>query len=168
VRGPADRPGRPDDALSRSSALGAEIAEAYAAGTDGLGELAPIVLRSIRSFPVAALAGAELTCEPGQFGARLRRVLIDRLPSTTWPQQYFDQVRRVGLIEKYHLLDGSYVAPPDAATGQPMVLELGGRVAAGDRLSSHGECFPHMITVTITNAHWANVSGLGVGVGFYT
>jgi hypothetical protein len=144
-----------------------EIADAYEVRTDGLDELPAAVLRSIRSFPVGPLVGVAVTCRADDFSARLRDVLVDRLPGTTWPESHFDRPGRRGLVERYQLLDGAYTAPFDAATRQAMVIELGGRVSGADRPLNHGEPFPDRITVTISHAHWCNVSGLGVGVGFY-
>jgi hypothetical protein len=108
-----------------------------------------------------------VTCEPDRFCDEIRSVLSARLPGTTWPEWHFQGLGREGLIEKYHLLDGAYTAPVDAATKQPMVIELGGEVSGSDAPLNHGDPFPERITVRITHAHWANVAGLGVGVGFY-
>jgi hypothetical protein len=144
-----------------------ELRAAYEARTDGLEQLRPDVLRSIRSFPVSALVGAELECEPDMFGDRLRALLAERLPGTDWPQSWFAGRGRDGLVERYHLLDTAFPAPADAATGQPMVLELGGGVAAVAGTLADGEPFPARVLVTVSHAHWCNVSGLGIGVGFY-
>jgi hypothetical protein len=66
------------------------------------------------------------------------------------------------------LLDESYQAPSDSVTGQYMVIELGGRISAEDGSPiPRGGRFPELVTVTVEQAHWANVSGLGVGVPFY-
>lgn len=145
----------------------AEIAAAYGARNDGVKELMPRVLRAIRSFSVPPLIGSEITCEPARFCALLRALLEERLPGTTWPERFVADPRH-GLVEKYHLLDGAFVAPMDEATRQRMVLELGGRVSGLDgRPLDDGEPFTGRITVTIEHAHWANVSGLAVGTGFY-
>lgn len=71
------------------------------------------------------------------------------------------------LVEKYHLLNAAYVAPGDESTRQSMVIELGGRVSGLDGALEHRSTFPDMVAVEITHAHWSNVSGLGIGVGFY-
>ena len=49
-----------------------------------------------------------------------------------------------------------------------MVIELGGRISAqdGSPLPLGGR-FPELVTVTVEQAHWANVSGLKVGVPLY-
>ncbi len=66
------------------------------------------------------------------------------------------------------LLDGSYQAPPDPVTGQDMVIELGGRISAHDGSPiPRGGRFPDLVTVAVEQAHWANVSGLKVGVPLY-
>jgi hypothetical protein len=141
-----------------------QVAEAYAARVDGVDELPPSVLRSIRSFPVPALAGERLTCERDRFTEALNATLARRLPGIQWPAPHLPDD---GLVEKYHLLDGAYPAPADPATGQAMLIELGGGVAAPDGPLGDGEPLPRTIVVTIDHAHWCNVSGLGVGVGFY-
>jgi hypothetical protein len=138
---------------------------------DAIGEdcaefLGPLVLRSIRSFPVVPLRGVRLTCRPGEFNNRIRQTLQQCLPGTSWPS-YGDRGTR-GLVQKYMLLDGSYQAPPVPATGQNMVIELGGRICSHDGTSIPWESrFPELVTVILEQAHWANVSGLRVGVPFY-
>ena len=66
------------------------------------------------------------------------------------------------------LLDVSYQAPSDPVSGQDMVIELGGRILAQDGSPiPPGGRFPELVTVTVEQAHWVNVSGLKVGVPFY-
>lgn len=158
--------------------LGEQLTEAEVAGaldesSGGLIQLTPLALRSIRSFPVVPLRGVQLTCRPDEFNSRIRQTLQMCLPGTTWPG-YGDRGTR-GLVGKYMLLDGSYQAPSDPVTGQDMVIELGGRISAPDgspirqdpRTRALGGRFPELITVTVEQAHWANVAGLAVGVRFY-
>ena len=178
--------------------------------------LDPVVLRCIRSFPVPCLLGPTITCPPSEFGPRLREVLVEWLPGTEWQERHFlphpnapvghfsrcaacghPIDNRNGLVEKYHILDGGWVAPADAATGQTMVLELGGHVANIDgtpaierriklRADDGGvrdptpaeraemeprwalqDPFTPVVEVTVRSAHWTNVAGVRVGVGFY-
>jgi hypothetical protein len=144
------------------------IEQAYARrNDDDTVRLAPRVRRSIRSFPVMALRGVEVRCEPRQFGPRLRDQLTERLPGTSWSKWPFERSPEQGLVEKYHILDGTYPAPMDNATKQSMVIELGGDVEGLDGPLDYGDPFPDQVIVKITHAHWANVSGLAIGVGFY-
>lgn len=115
---------------------------------------------------MVSLRGQIVECKPEEFDDLVPGLFADRLGISPGP---FVGRRSdgQGLIEKYHILDGAYVAPPDGATGQTMVIELGGTVSGPDGSLEHGSSFPGKIVVTITNAHWSNVSGLGVGVGFY-
>jgi hypothetical protein len=151
--------------------LGEQLTEAEVAGAldehwGGLVELPPWVRRSIRSFPVVPLRGVRLTCRPDEFESRIRQTLQMCLPGTTWPG-CGDRGTR-GLVGKYMLLDGSYQAPSDPVTGQDMVVELGGRISAPDGSPIlMGGRFPELVTVTVEQAHWANVSGLKVGVPLY-
>ena len=151
--------------------LGEQLAEAEVASAldqhwGGLIELPALVLRSIRSFPVVPLRGVRLTCRPDEFNSRIRQTLQMCLPGTAWPG-YKDRGTQ-GLVGKYMLLDGSYQAPSDPVTGQDMVIELGGRISAqdGSPIPRDGR-FPELVTVTVEQAHWANVSGLKVGVPLY-
>lgn len=151
--------------------LGEQLTEAEVAGAvdqhwGGLIELTPVVLRSVRSFPVVPLRGVRLTSRPDEFNSRIIQTLQMCLPGTTWPS-YGDRGTR-GLVGKYMLLDGSYEAPSDPVTGQDMVIELGGRISAQDESPIPlGGRFPELVTVTVEQAHWVNVSGLKVGVPLY-
>jgi hypothetical protein len=142
-----------------------------------------VVLRCIRSFPVLPLVGVELQCEADRFGDRIIEVLTECLPGTTWRRSTFverveteallredardEALRRQGIIEKYQVLDAVHPAPVDTATGQTMVIELAGNVAGVAGELDYGTPLPKSIRVRVTHAHWANVSGIGAGVGFY-
>jgi hypothetical protein len=139
--------------------------------------LAPVVLRSIRAFPVPSLVGQTVTCPPSEFVGHLRQLVINTLPGTTWPEWPplpWGQPGTRGLVEKHHRLEGSYPAPIDETTGQSMVLELAGYVGnvGGPLFAPSGSGsllapFTPVVKVTITHAHWANVAHLGIGVGYY-
>jgi len=180
-----------------------QIAAAYEASQGGPGEvLDPVVLRCVRSFPVPSLAGQTVTGPPADFGPNLLRLLNLTLPGTGWHEMDFrpDGVgwrnKRMGLIQKGHILDGHWSAPDDEATRQFMELELGGSVrnisgpshadtlrvrgpdgqmhpATAEELERFGPAsevldpFTPTVRVTIKSAHWTNLSGLRVGVGFY-
>jgi hypothetical protein len=126
------------------------------------------VLRSIRSFPVIPLQGVQVICRPDDFDLQIPSLYAEHLPSVNWFPSFNQKDGFTGLIEKYHLLDVAYVGAFDAATKQTMMLELGGRVSGLDGALEHRQTFPETVVVTITHAHWANVSGLGIGVGFYS
>lgn len=143
------------------------IAQAYEARHDGTSQLSPAVIRAIRVFPVPCLANASVRCGPAQFCAAVRSLLVARLQGTSWPERWFAGLSSEGLIEKYQLVDASYPAPMDPATNQRMVIELGGRIAGDDGPLAPGDPLPERVAVTISQAHWSNVSGLGLGVGFY-
>jgi hypothetical protein len=151
--------------------LGEQLTEAEVVGAfdqhwGGLIELPALVLRSIRCFPVVPLRGVRLTCRPDEFSRRIRRTFQKCLPGITWPS--FGEGGTRGLVGKYMLLDVSYQAPSDPVSGQDMVIELGGRILAQDGSSiPPGGRFPDLVTVTVEQAHWVNVSGLKVGVPFY-
>jgi hypothetical protein len=125
------------------------------------------VLRSIRSFPVMSLQGARVTCSPDHFDLQMPALFTQHLPDISWDSRSSINKGAYGLVEKYHLLDGAYVAPADAATHQAMVIELCGQVSGLDGSLEHRQPFPDTVVVTITHAHWSNVSGLGIGAGFY-
>lgn len=144
----------------------AEVVGAFGQHWGGLIELPALVLRSIRCFPVVPLRGVRLTCRPDEFSRRIRRTFQKCLPGITWPS-FGDRGTR-GLVGKYMLLDVSYQAPSDPVSGQDMVIELGGRILAQDGSPiPPGGRFPELVTVTVEQAHWVNVSGLKVGVPFY-
>ena len=149
-----------------------EITKAYGALKDGLEIADPAVLLSIRSFPVLPLVGVEVVCSPIEFDAQVKVLFSRYLPDLPASPVLGNRVgpiwrRPTGLVEKYHLLDGAYVAPPDDATQQTMVIELGGHVSGSEGRLERGAPFPEIVVVTITHAHWANVAGLGIAVGFY-
>jgi hypothetical protein len=160
-----------------------EVSDAHARHVDGLSELSPDVLRCIRSFPVLPLVGVEVQCEADGFGDRITEVLTECLPGTRWRGPgFFERVeaealrredardealRRQGIIEKYRVLDAVYPAPMDTATGQTMVIELAGEITGAAGEVDYGTPLPKSITVRVTHAHWANVSGIGAGVGIY-
>jgi hypothetical protein len=137
----------------------AEIARAYATYTDGM-DLNPRIRAAVRAFPVPALVGLNISCRVEAFNEALDDALARRLTDTTWRT-------RGGLIEKYWLLDGSYTAPQDSITGQPMELALAGDVLLPGTQREHGQRFGDHIQVRVSAATWTNVSGLGFGVGFY-
>jgi hypothetical protein len=125
------------------------------------------VLRSIRSFPVRPLQGIQVICSPNEFDLQVPSLYAEHLPTFNWDSRLNRKDEFSGLVEKYHLLDVAYVASSDTATNQTMMLELGGVVSALDGPLEFRQPFPETVVVTITHPHWANVSGLGIGVGFY-
>ena len=125
------------------------------------------IVRSVRSFPVLPLTDVRVVCRPDEFDLQIPSLYAGHLPSVAWGSSFNQRERYSGLVEKYHILDVAYIAARDEATNQNMMLELGGRVSGLDGSLEHGQPFPETVVVTITHAHWANVSGLGVGVGFY-
>jgi hypothetical protein len=165
IEDPRIAPGGPMARYVGDQLTESEVLSALNGSWADLLELAPVELRSIRSFPIPSLRGVRLTCRPDEFNSRILQTLRMCLPGTTWPS-YGDRGTR-GLVEKYMLLDGSYQAPSDPVTGQDMVIELYGRLLGQDGSSVPRGRFPELISVTIEEAHWANVSGLSVGVPFY-
>lgn len=166
IEDPRIAPGGPMARYLGEQLTEAEVASALYQAWGGLIELPALVQRSIRSFPVVPLRGVRLTCRADEFISRIRQTLQMCLPGTAWPG--YDDRGTQGLVGKYMLLDGSYQAPSDPVTGQDMVIELGGRISAqdGSPVPRDGR-FPELVTVTVEQAHWANVSGLKVGVGLY-
>jgi len=124
------------------------------------------VLRSIRSFPVLPLQGVQVVCSPDDFDLEVPSLHANHLPTVVWNSIFNRKDEFSGLVEKYHLLDVAFVAPWDTGTEQTMMLELGGQVSGPDGPLEFHQPIPETVVVTITHAHWANVSGLGIGVGF--
>jgi hypothetical protein len=124
------------------------------------------VVRSIRSFPISVLRGIRVICSPDEFDGEVPSIFAAHL-GDAGIKSSFKRTSMYSLVQKYHLLDAAYVAPMDEATRQSMVIELGGRVSGMDGPLEHGSTFPDTVAVEITHAHWSNVSGLGIGVGFY-
>jgi hypothetical protein len=125
-----------------------------------------LVVRSIRSFPISVLRGIRVICSPDEFDSEVPSIFAAHL-GEAGAKASFKRTSMYSLVEKYHLLDAAYVAPADETTRQSMVIELGGRVSGIDGPLEHGSSFPDTVAVEITCAHWSNVSGLGIGVGFY-
>jgi hypothetical protein len=125
-----------------------------------------LVVRSIRIFPIPALREIRVVCSPDEFDREVPSVFAALL-GEAGAKFSFKRTSWHSLVEKYHLLDAAYVAPMDDATRQFVVIELGGRVSGLDGPLEHGSPFPDTVAVEITHAHWSNVSGLGIGVGFY-
>lgn len=88
-------------------------------------EDAPHLFDLVRAFEVSGVAGGRFTApSPDQLAPCLERFLCERLPVFAW------QVSSVylGPVWKYLILHDHCPAPPDTATGQPMHLEVAGRV----------------------------------------
>lgn len=141
-----------------------EVARAYESHTESV--LDPRLARSIRAFPVPALVGVTFTCPPTDFHACLDQALATALPGTTWNTDWLRR-RGPGLVEKYGLLDDSYAARPDDATGQLMVLSLFGSALTPGKNWEPGDMWGGLVEIKITTAVWANVAGIGFGVPFY-
>ncbi len=125
-----------------------------------------LVVRSIRSFPISVLRGIRVICSPDEFDSEVPSIFAAHL-GEAGAKSSFKRTSMYSLVEKYHLLDAAYVGPMDETTDQSMVIEVGGRVSGPEGPLEHGSSFPHTVAVEITHAHWSNVSGLGIGVGFY-
>jgi hypothetical protein len=164
---PADGrpPAGPMASYAATRLTGGELRAAREQMTDGLESLPDDVVACTRAFPIPALEGATFTCAPDQFEDRLEALLVERLPPTTW---HISSRRHAGgLVEKYGLLDGTYVAPPDDAVGQTMMLDLAGTATTPGTAWTHGMRFAELVEITIEHATWTNVGRLGVGSEFY-
>lgn len=81
------------------------------------------LLHRVRAFPVVPLVGAvfQITHE-SHFSSTLFGLLRERLPGIEWEQNEIS----LGALHKYFIWHTSIPAPPDAARGQPMAIELYG------------------------------------------
>lgn len=146
----------------------------------------------VRAYPVVPLLGATFRVSTeAEIGERLRQLLALRLPGIEWSLQ--DGWNWGPAFRKYQLVHVSLAAPPDLATGQPMSLELYGRLQSVDGLrldspagrawserridtflQAQGRNPSEMPPVEGTNffielvaATYANVQFPGAGVPFY-
>jgi hypothetical protein len=145
--------------------------------------LRPLAAR-IRAFDVPALAGVTFTvnrlCDAAP---ALEAVLAERLPVVAWAA--FDALHlalQLVRIKKYGLIHEVVEAPVDEATGDPMVVELYGRLAQfngqpADRgwlREVHLQDSPGAddaaigaMTFRLERATYANTRTPGIGVPFY-
>ncbi len=87
----------------------------------------------VRAFPVVPLLGATFKfSSEADIGERLRQLLALRLPGIEW--ELNSDWNGAPAFRKYQLVHVSLAAPPDLATGQPMSLELYGRLQFVDGL----------------------------------
>src|SRR5262249_6049335 len=115
-------------------------------------------------------------------------VLRERCPGIDWETPEVSD----GPLRKYLILHTSVPAPPDEATGQPMALEVYGRLVASDEIDpnspegrrvieepwaprgagpSHEERYPPLegeLALVLETATYANVRYPGVRVPFYS
>jgi hypothetical protein len=92
----------------------------------------------VRAFPVVPLLGATFKfSSEADIGERLRQLLALRLPGIEWELNAdWDWATA---FRKHQLVHVSLAAPPDLATGQPMSLELYGRLQLVDGLHLDSE-----------------------------
>lgn len=138
----------------------------------------------VDAWPLPALEGASFNVSSGEdIAPALRTLLTERLPGHDW----WVEDDWAGPFRKYGILHGSIPAPPNAATGERMSIELYGQAdsssmsqenislfAARMQEWSEAGAMPPMpgrvalpTRVVIGVATYSNVSYPGRGVGFY-
>jgi hypothetical protein len=145
-------------------------------------------LKFVRAYDVKPLRAAALTiASDGDLDSAILSLLIAKLPDIEWhlTDGWSKQFR------KHLIVHGSILAPPDALTGQPMAMELFGRLVEIDsiqldssagiewksirheqchRAAVRNESIPGLVgamTVVFIQATYANVKYPGVGVPPY-
>ena len=103
--------------------LGQQLSVDELTNSEYLGDEPLELLHRVRAFPVVPLVGAvfQITHE-SQLSSTLFALLRERLPGIEWEQNEIS----LGALHKYLIWHTSILAPPDAATGQPMAIELYG------------------------------------------
>ena len=143
-------------------------------------QLQPLAAR-IRAFDVAVLRDVTFTIDRLHNAApTLWALLAERLPSIAWAP--FDDLGVLGPILKYGLIHEVVEAPADETTGEPMVLEVVGRLTQVNGqpvgVSWYREFRPKdptgtdevvigQMTFCLERATYANTRWPGIGVPFY-
>jgi hypothetical protein len=111
-----------------SAYLGPSIDAAARVGPDMFDFLGPEALARVRAWPVLPLQGAEFrVARSADIAPRLRALLAATLPGVDfWLSEEWG-----GPFEKYGILHGSFVAPPDSVTGEAMAIEIYGTADPG-------------------------------------
>jgi hypothetical protein len=133
----------------------------------------------VRAFEVPCLIGAKFCVRTLEsVSAALRELLAATIPGFGWESVEVSEAP----IRKYLLLHTSVSAPQDLTTGEPMALEVYGRIIrAGDMSQSEAESWPDVwmtkrekarlegpVEFQICQATYANIAFPGIGVPFYT
>jgi hypothetical protein len=143
-------------------------------------QLRPLAAR-IRAFDVPALRDVAFTIDRlREYAPTLRALLAERLPRIAWASP--DDLGVLGPILKYGLIHEVVEAPADEATGEPMVLEVYGRLTQVNRQpvgigwyrdlrpndsASADEAVIGEMTFYVERATYANTRWPGIGVPFY-
>lgn len=103
--------------------LGQQLSVDELTNSDNLCDEPLELLHRVRAFPVIPLVGAVFQiAHESHLSSTLFGLLRERLPGIEWEQNEIS----LAVLHKYLMWHTSIPAPPDAATGQPMAIELCG------------------------------------------